>query len=286
MKKYLFFLLTIFLFISCKQEVYNNVEPPLSKKVDSLFNVAYNDSLTFDTRKEAIHKIENYLNKRKNDSTKRKNYLKVANRYYSISDLKGEYKSALTALKLATQAKDTFIIARSNMYIGDNFLNSKKKDSAFYYNYKASTYFSVTKDKNTQRSALSNLSLILKSVKDYTKSEKYAVEALKIVEDDDNFLAKYGVYNTLGKLFTETEKYGLAFDYHNKALNVTEYFNEKQKPYQLRLKAQSLLNIGVLKMQQGHYEEAETYFEQTDYIGVFPKQNPIKLCLPLRKLGI
>lgn len=274
MKKFLFFLLMISLF-SCQKEKIINKESPLTKEVDSLFSMAYNDSLTFDTRKEAIHKIENYLNQRENDSTKRKNYLKVANRYYSISDLKGEYKSAFMALKLATQAKDTFIIARSNMYIGDNFLNSKKKDSVFYYNYKASTYFSVTKDKNTQRSALSNLSLILKSVKDYTKSEKYAVEALKIVEDDDNFLAKYGVYNTLGKLFTETRKYDLAFDYHNKALNVTDHFNEKQKTYQLRLKAQSLLNIGILKMEQGLYKEAETYFEQTDNVGILAKQNPI-----------
>ncbi|MFD1016921.1 tetratricopeptide repeat-containing sensor histidine kinase [Winogradskyella rapida] len=274
MKKYLFFLLTMFLFISCKEEVYTNEEPPLPKEVDYLFKVAYNNFLTLETREAAINKIESYLNKRKNDSTKRKNYLKVANRYYSISDIKGEYKSAFIALKLATQAKDTFIIARSYMYIGDNFLKLNKKDSAFYYNYKASTYFPVTKDKNTQRSALSNLSLILKSVKDYTKSEKYAVEALKIVDDDNNFLAKYGVYNTLGKLFSETKKYDLAFDYYNRALKSTDHFNEKQKTYQLRLKSQSLLNIAILKMDQGLYREAETYYEQTDNLGVLAKQNP------------
>ncbi|MEP5256124.1 MAG: sensor histidine kinase [Winogradskyella arenosi] len=274
MKKTLMFLLFTLFFISCKREVYKSEEPPLPNEVDSLFKVAYNNSLTLDIKKDAINKIENYLNKRKNDSTKRKNYLKVANRYYSISDIKGEYKSAFIALKLAIQAKDSFIIARSNMYIGDNFLKLNKKDSAFYYNYKASTYFSVTKDKNTQRSALSNLSLILKSVKDYSKSEKYAVEALKIVDDDDNFLAKYGVYNTLGKLFTETQKYDLAFDYHNKALRSTEHFNEKQKTYQLRLKSQSLLNIAILKMDQGLYGEAETYFEQTNNLGILAKQNP------------
>lgn len=79
----------------------------------------------------------------------------------------------------------------------------------------------------------------------------------------------------MGKLFTETHKYDLAFDYHNKAFNATEHFNESEKTYQLRLKAQSLLNIGVLKMEQGLYEEAESYFEQTDSIAVLAKQNPI-----------
>lgn len=275
MKKFILFLSVTILFFSCLQEKNSSKEPPLPKEVDSLFIVAYDNSLTFNNRKEVIHKIENYLNQRENDSTKRRNYLKVANRYYSINDIEGHYKSAKTAYNLALKAKDTFIIARSNMYLGNSFLHFKKKDSAFYYSYKASTYFSITKDIETQRSTLSNLSIILKSVKDYTKSEKYAVEALKVIEEGNNFLAKYVIYNTLGKLFTETHKYDLAFDYHNKAFNATEHFNESEKTYQLRLKAQSLLNIGVLKMEQGLYEEAESYFEQTDSIAVLAKQNPI-----------
>ncbi|WP_458628119.1 tetratricopeptide repeat protein [Winogradskyella sp. PC D3.3] len=274
MKKYLFFLLTIFVFISCKQDVYINEEPPLPKEVDSLFSVAHNNALSVKTRKDAINNIENYLNQRENDSTKRRNFLKVANRYFSINDYNSYYESAKIANELAIKAQDTFITARSYMYLGKYFLHLNKKDSAFYYSYKASTLLSIIKDTKTQRSALLNLSIILRSVKDYTKSEKYVIEALEVVESDNNYLSKYGVYNTLGKLFTETRKYDLAFDYHNKAHNVTDRFNEKQKNYQLRLKAQSLLNIGILKMEQGLYKEAETYFEQTDNLGVLSKQNP------------
>ena len=266
--------LVILVFISCKQEKNINIEPPLSKKVDSLFSVAHNNTLSIETRKAAINNIENYLNQRENDSTKRRNFLKVANRYFSINDYNSYYESAKIANELAIKAQDTFITARSYMYLGKYFLHLNKKDSAFYYSYKASTLFSITEDTKTQRSALLNLSIILRSVKDYTKSEKYVIEALEVLESDNDYLSKYGVYNTLGKLFTETQKYDLAFNYHNKALNVTEYFNEKQKTYKLRLKAQSLLNIAILKMEQGLYREAETYFEQTDNIGVLPKQNP------------
>ncbi|WP_179334081.1 tetratricopeptide repeat-containing sensor histidine kinase [Winogradskyella costae] len=275
MKKYLFFLLAIFVLFSCKEEINISKEPPLPKEVDSLFKVAYNNSLTLDTREAAINNIDNYLNQRKNDSTRRRNYLKVANRYYSINNHEGRYKSAKMANELAVRARDTFIIARSNMYLGKYYLHLNKMDSAFYYSYKASTYFSSAKDNETQKSALSTLSLILKSVKNYTESEKYVIKALEIVESDNNYFSKYGVYNTLGKLFAETKKYDLAFDYHNRALNATDHFNEKQKTYQLRLKSQSLLNIAILKMDQGLYREAETYFEKADNLGILPKQNPI-----------
>lgn len=276
MKKFLFsVLLILIMLVSCKKENNINMEPPLPKEVDSLFIVAHNNTLSRDIRKDAIIKIENYLNKRENDSTKRRNLLKVANRYYSINDHESRYKSIKTAQKLAIKAKDTFLIARSYMYIGAFYLRLNQIDSAFYYSYKATTLFPVTNDKITQKHALSSLSFMYSEAKDFIKSEKYAVEALKAVESDGDFFDKYGPYNTLGQLFVESGKYDLAFDYHQKALNATERFNEKGKAYQLRLKAQSLLNIGVLKLKQGLYDEAESFFEQTDKIGVLSKQNPI-----------
>lgn len=274
MKKFLFFL-SIVIFFSCQKEKNINKEPPLPIEVDSLFILAHNNTQSVETRKEAIHGIENYLNQRENDSTKRRNYLKVANRYYSINEHEGRYKSARTAYELALKAKDTFIIARSYMYLGKYFLHLNKIDSAFYYSYKANTFFPITNDYITQRYTLSSLSFMYSEAKDFIKSEKYAVEALKVVENDTDVFVKYGAYNALGKLFTETHKYNLAYDYHKKALNVTDLFNEEEKTYQLRLKSQSLLNIAVLKMQQGQYKEAETYFEQTDKMSILPKQNPI-----------
>ena len=266
--------LVILVFISCNQEKNINIEPPLPKKVDSLFNVAHNNILSIETRKAAIKNIENYLNQRENDSTKRRNFLKVANRYFSINDYNSYYESAKIANELAIKAQDTFITARSYMYLGKYFLHLNKKDSAFYYSYKASTLFSTTEDTKTQSSTLLNLSIILRSVKDYTKSEKYVIEALEVLESDNDYLSKYRIYNTLGKLFAETKKYELALNYHYKALNATDHFNEKQKTYQLRLKSQSLLNIAILKMDQGLYREAETYYEKTNNLGVLPKQNP------------
>ena len=277
MKKttFLFITITACVLISCKEQKYKSKEPPIPSRVESLFNVAHDNSIPTVERKKAINNIEDYLNQRKNDSTKRRNFLKVANRYYSINDIDGYFESAKTAHNLALKARDTFIIARSNMYFGKYFLNLKEIDSAFYYSYKATTFFPSTKDNNTQRSALSSLSLILKSVKDYPKSEKYAVEALKVVENDSGFLAKYGAYNTLGRLFMETGKYNLAYDYHKKALNITDNFTRKERTYQLRLKSQSLLNIGVLRMEQGLYKEAESYFNQANDLGILSVQNPL-----------
>jgi signal transduction histidine kinase len=279
MKRTLFLIVSmiVLMLLSCKkgQSQRPSKEPLLPKRVDSLFNAAYNNDISIKTRKEAIKNIEDYLGQRANDSTKRKCYLRVASRYYVINDLKGEYNSVVKAYKLALKVKDTNIIARSCMYIGHNYLNRNMMDSAFYYNYKATTFYPITKDKNTQKRALSNLSLILKTVKDYDKSEQYAVEALKVVEKDSNYAAKYGVYNTLGRLFMQTNKLSLALDYHEKALKATEQFNNKQQSYRLRLKSQSLINIGVTMMLQGYHKEAEEYFKEADDINVLSKQYPI-----------
>src|SRR5690606_37191549 len=273
MKQYLLFLIFLLAFISCNQEKKNSKEPPIPKEVDSLLFSAHDNTRSLELRKADILKIENYLSQRENDSTKRRNYLKVANRYYSINDFEGEYKSVKIAYELASKAKDTFIIARSYLYIGGNFLRLKNLDSAFYYNYKATTLYAITGDKDTQRRALSNLSLIYRDTKDFVKSETYAVEALKVVENDDNFLSKYGVYNRLANLFADAGKYNQALQYYKKALAATEHFDEKQKTYQLRLKAQSLLNIGVLMMEQEQYEEAETYFNKASKVGKNSSQN-------------
>jgi signal transduction histidine kinase len=252
--------------------------------VDSLFQSVYIDTLSFETRLDAIHQLEDYFASRENDSTTRRNYFKIANRYYYLNDFEGFYKNASKTFTLGKEAKDTLTLARGYYYFGDYHLQYKELDSAFANYMKAKTLYETTNDIERLATVLSQISTIYKDVKDYSNSERYAVEAIdKIKENTDPYFL-YSSYNSLGILLNETKNYKKALSYYHLALENIENI-EDMSAYKAQLKAQTYINLGVLFIKQERYEEALKYLNESLAIEELAYQYPLNYAYLLQNLA-
>lgn len=252
--------------------------------VDSLFQAVYIDTLSFETRQDAIHQLEDYFASRVNDSTTRRNYFKIANRYYYLNDFEGFYNSASKAFSLGKDAKDTLTLARGYYYFGDYYLQFKKLDSAFYYYTQSRSLYEFTSENELLANVLSQISTIHKDIKEYPKSEKYAVDALEFFINTNDLYNLYTTYNSLGILMTETKKFDKGYEYYHLALKNLAYADD-MAAYQLQLKAQTLINIGVLFEKQERYNEALLYFNKALEIEELEYQYPLNYSYLLQNLA-
>tara|TARA_R110000850_G_scaffold271031_2_gene404791 strand:- start:184155 stop:186119 length:1965 start_codon:yes stop_codon:yes gene_type:complete len=252
--------------------------------VDSLFQVVYVDTLSQDIKIDAIHQLEDYFKNRENDSTTRRNYFKIANRYHYLNDFEGFYTTARKAYELGSKKNDTLTLARGYYYYGDYHQQYKRLDSAFYNYIQAKSLYEFTSDNERLASVLSQISTIYKDIKDYSNSEKYAVEALEIFLEKNEPYNLYATYNTLGILMTEVNNFNKAVEYYNLALKNIENADE-MAAYKSQLKAQTLINLGVLFQKQGRYEEALGYLNQAYTIKELEYQYPLNYAYLLQNLA-
>jgi signal transduction histidine kinase/tetratricopeptide (TPR) repeat protein len=279
---FIFLLLTFVLSCTNKSKVFK--EPPLPAGVDSLFQAVYIDTLSFETRLDAIHQLEDYFASKVNDSTTRRNYFKIANRYYYINDFDGFLIAAKKAFQLGNEAKDTLTLARGYYYFGDYHLQYKRLDSAFANYMQAKSLFELTGDKEMFAVVLRKLSIIYKDVKDYSNSERYAVEAIEIIKEYNDPFYLYSSYNSLGILMTETKNYKKALSYFNLALENIEKIKD-MSAYKAQLKAQTLINMGVLHTQQEQFEEALNYLNEALTIEELEYQYPLNYAYLLQNIA-
>ncbi len=280
----LLILFLIAFILSCGKSNKSTKEPPLPSKVDSLFQAVYADTLSLDSRYEAIHQLEDFFKHRENDSTTRRNYFKIANRYYYLNDFQGFYKSAIKAYNLGKMSKDTLTLARGYYYFGDYHLQFKNLDSAFINYIKAKSIYENYTDTKSLAAVLSQISTVFKDVKDYSKSEEYGVKALYIFLENNDFYNLYSTYNMLGVLMTQIKNYNKAFTYLKLALENIESI-EDMSAYKAQLKAQTFINLGVLNMKQERYENALGYLLEALAIEELEYQYPLNYSYLLQNLA-
>lgn len=252
--------------------------------VDSLFQAVYIDTLSFETRLDAIHQLEDYFASRVNDSTTRRNYFKIANRYYYFNDFEGFYKNASKAFSLGKDAKDTLTLARGYYYFGDYHLQYKRLDSAFANYIMSKSLYETTNDSERLATVLLQVSKIYKDVKDYSNSEKYIVLSIEKLKELNDPYSLYAAYNSLGALMTETKKFDKAYEYYHLALKNLA-FADDMAAYQLQLKAQTLINMGVLFEKQERYNETLLYFNKALEIEELEYQYPLNYSYLLQNLA-
>ncbi len=279
-----FIFLLLISVLSCTNKSKATKEPPLPSRVDSLFQTVYLDTLSFESRLDAIYQLENYFQNRENDSTTRRNYFKIANRYYYLNDFEGFYKTTKNAFLLGKEAKDTLTLARGYYYFGDYHLQYKRLDSALVNYMEAKSLYELTDDKERLAAAIRKISVIYKDVKDYSNSERYAVEAIEIIKERNDPYYLYSSYNSLGILMNETKNYKKAFVYYKLALVNIDNIKD-MSAYKAQLKAQTLINLGVLHIQQEHFKEALNYFNEALTIDELKYQYPLNYAYLLQNIA-
>ena len=264
LKKHTQILLFLFLMLlGCTTKKKEDKDVSLNSSEDSLsiyFSLANDINLPYHYKQKYNQKAFEIVKDQKDDSLKKVNLFKIANRYYNMSDWKSYQQITKLVLETSIDTKDSINIGKAYIYLGDYYTSQRISDSAFLNYFKAEKiYLGINDDFNLVKTFLAKADLQL-SEGDFFESEITIFKALKILKQKKNASNElYDCYNLLGILYNEREEYDKALEYHNKALQTLE---DKSIPSELQLKATSLNNIGFVYLRMNNFNKAKFYFQK------------------------
>lgn len=256
----LFLLLILF---ACTNKKKKEKDLSLNPSEDSLsiyFSLANNIDLPFQYKQKYNKKAFDIVKNQKDDSIKKVNLFKVANRYYNMSDWSSFKDVSKLLLEKSINSKDSVNIAKAYTYLGDYYQSQTISDSAFLNYFRAEKiYLKINDDFRLAKTLLTKADLQL-TEGDFFESEITVFKALKILKDKKNAARDiYDSYNLLGIIYNEREEYEKSLEYHNKALIILD---DKSIPADLQLKAISLNNIGFVYLRMNNFNKAKEYLRR------------------------
>ncbi len=254
-------LIFIFLIFSCNQKkeyVGNNKQLQTKDSINLLMENSKDDTKTEASRilnaQQAVQKAV----KVDIDSLYIKTLLNLALVHYQNNKLEKFKSVSLSVNKFSKKVKDTLGIAKSSSFLGFYYLTKDRSDSSYYYYNTSAKMFKTLRIEDMQlANVLNNMAIIQKNEKDYIAGEVTSIEAMKIYKrlDDDESLSS--VYNNLGIISNELERYEKAIEYHSKSL---DYAIKSEMG--INSKAISLNNIGIVYFRQKQYQKAIEYYNR------------------------
>lgn len=208
-------------------------------------------------QKAFLHKAHTFLQSKTNDASKAKALSTIAYRYYQLKDTTSFQNINKKTLILATQLKDSFIIADAHWSYADYYLNGELYEQAYEHFTIAYNHFNgIQKEYETAR-MLYAMGFIKGRYRDYNGSEVLFFKAIEKFKKLNNNKYLYDSYNQLGLLQNDIQEYDRALFYHQKALEYLEKVANKKNNYAI-----SLNNIGITYMKKGEYRKAIDYFNK------------------------
>ncbi len=250
MKKhhYLFFIIGLLL-IGCSDKKKNFTEGKNSDSLITYLAIANEDTVDIDKRIEFNNKALEILLDEDNDSLNRENLFLVANRFYNMNRLEEYRKVTKIISKNSIAVNDNQNIAKAYSYLGDYYINTPKKDSAFFYYTNAEKIYKKLKDRINLGATYVNMAIVQNYVSDFSGSEQSAVLALDVLRETNEKVKIYEAYNILGVTSYGLKNYEKAIEYHTKALN-----SAKENNLTTYYEASSLNNLGGVYQEQNKYK--------------------------------
>lgn len=253
-------LILLVFFISCSKQ---NETTPISRQsrdsLDLYLSLANEYKLPVAIKQKYNRKAFEVIMNQPDDSLKRVNLFKVANRYYNMRDWNEYNKTVKIILQNAQKANDSVSMSKAYTYLGDYYSSQTSSDSAFAFYYKAEKLYLANDDfYNLAKTRLSK-ALLQYNEGDFYGSEKAIFNSLKVIKGRNNNDILYEAYNLLGILYNELGEYDKAIEFHNKAITSID---DKIIPVEFQSKATSLNNIGFVYQNLKDYKKANFYFQE------------------------
>ncbi|WP_163398502.1 tetratricopeptide repeat-containing sensor histidine kinase [Flavobacterium fluviatile] len=258
MKKY--YLILLIFFIGCnRQNEGIHVSGKSKDSLDLYLSLANEYKLPVEIKQKYTRKAFEVIMSQHDDSLKRVNLFKVANRYFNMRDWNGYNKTVKIILEKSQKAKDSLSMSKAYIYLGDYYSSQASSDSAFACYYKAEKLYLEANDfYNLAKTRLSK-ALLQFNEGDFYGSEKAVFNALRDIKGKNNIDILYDAYNLLGVIYNELGDYEKAIEFHNKAI---VSIDDKIIPVEFQSKATSLNNIGFVYQNLDDYKKANFYFKK------------------------
>jgi len=259
-----FFVFIIFLIVLFACNNISSTKENSSATQDSIqqyIESAHNFDLPENEVIQYLNKAEDLVKTLPRDSIYFKNKIYIAFIYDNIGK-KQEFKNTvLELIDEATQAKDSFYLARAYTYLGEYYVGNVVMDSAVInFQQAEKIYFGINDNIGIGRMHV-KMATAKHKVRDYLGSEKSAVLALTYIRLENNKLLEYEANNILGITCFDIKDYEKAKEYFQKSFKIAnEEQLEKFGSYQTM--AICLNNLGLVSLKTNHYKEALSYFNQ------------------------
>ncbi|NNL15199.1 MAG: tetratricopeptide repeat protein [Flavobacteriaceae bacterium] len=194
----------------------------------------------------------------KNDTLKNQALRYIAVNQFRLKNYNLFKKAGKDLLEHSIEIKDSFTIAKANVYLGQFYSLAKASDSAYFYFYNAEKTYRSINEKLELGKTLLKIAIIQKNEKDFIGSEVSTIEAISLLESSDEYEIISSLYNNLGIIYNELGDFNESIQYHEKAL---EYLNRINPP-KLALENNSRNNIAVVYKNAEQYNQALENFNQ------------------------
>ncbi|MEL6811715.1 MAG: tetratricopeptide repeat protein [Bacteroidota bacterium] len=253
---FVFVIVALLLVQACKNET---IEPEGS--VNSVFeeisnqlkNIAH-DSVHIDQKLIKVDKIWDKARELPNDTVKRNIYVEIADTY-ELLDRKELFHKYNKSYNVSSGIKDSIGMAVSHYKLGRSYFRNDQIDSSYQNFYSAERLFkSIGDDKFAGMSKLS-MAIIQKNIKDYIGGEASSIEALQYFTPDNHLRYLASANTNLGLIANDLERYDLAIEYHQKALEERRAYKDSS------LISSSLNNIGLAYVNKKEFDMAIEFYE-------------------------
>ena len=256
----LLFLFLIILLGSCDDDNALAVEKVENENLTFYFEKANNESLDFQNRRNAADSIRKIIISQPNDSLNRKNYFKLANRYFNMSAM-DDYKATTERIVVnSKEAKDSSSLGKAYSYLGDYYGSKFDSEKAYLNYFNAEKIYLKLNDNPKIAKTLLNKAVIQFNEKDFVGSEKSAINALEILKKTNSDELTYEANNVLGVIYHELSEFDKAIQYHNAALLILK---KQNVPSEFQSIATSLNNIGAVYQKSKEYGKALKYYKES-----------------------
>ena len=265
--KFFFLFFVSLIVFSCIDDDAQLTENVTADSLLFYFEKANDESLDYQNRHSSADTILAVISKQTNDSLNRKNYFKLANRYFNMNAM-DDYKKTTEIIVLnSKKAKDSISLAKAYSYLGDYYGSKFESEQAYKNYFYAEKIYEKLKDEAKIAKTLLNKSVIQFNEKDYVGSEKSAIKALKILKKTNSDELNYEANNVLGVIYHELSEFEKAIQYHNAALLILK---KQNVPFEYQATATSLNNLGAVYQKNKEYKKAlKLYYESLSSPNIF-----------------
>jgi two-component system, NarL family, sensor kinase len=190
--------------------------------------------------------------------------IKYINNYTFVLNMQGKFDSSLLlnkqAVEISREIKDSVNLGKTLFNTGTSYRNKGDFESAIRYYEEGKKIFERHGNEETQAISNDILQLLYYSLGQYDRAIQYGTAAVEYLRKVQNlpFLATAAC--NLGISYSRKLEFGKAKALFNETYNIGVRISD------LNAQGTSLLNLGDIEMQQGHYGELEKYFSKAEKI--------------------
>lgn len=259
--KHFSLLVMILFFVNCvNKKSKEQIVDEENRKINNYLSLAQKESISKDMRIRFGDLAYETVKKQKNDSLTRRNYFKVANRYFSLYELDKYKRVTKEVYYLGKQSQDSSTIARAMYYFGDYYFEKSKNDSAYFFYNNAEKIYNKIDDKQNLANTILHKAYLLLYEKDFLGSEITTVKALNLSVNIQDEMLIYECYVNLGSCLNGLQNYEKALFYLNEALKQLKKEKLKESPFYNIFKAQTVNKIGIVYQNNNNNKEAINNF--------------------------